>query len=234
MNSILTKELAGKVVSNTIIITGKDKDEMWGCEIKAIPVPCIFRMPRIKPGMKSLVRDVLSGMLIRAYKMLDSSFPFTKEYNVRAIRYEIGEGRQHHNNSVQTAYLRKTRSWWEETYTLKKLCWFQDFMYLIPELEEILGKPFGNEWFNLYGEIKGELPKDFPKEVAFVELIENVLQCKFNKITTEYIGTYFDEHPEGLKLLQQGKVPSDIPVDYEVGLTLELYVRAAKRASHLG
>lgn len=190
--------------------------------IQDIPSNIVFAISTLNKSSKvyelNIVQD-LASLLIRGYSFANKK-PF-KEVNTNLIKDNIFNLYKTSSNAVQKSYLRRTRKFWEDKFSFEEMLWMVDYRYCLSELEGT----FSDNWYMLYGLIIGDLPKDFPKEVSFACLIENVLYNKINKYIHQTIKKYLEDNPTAILAIKNGKVPKDISTYPIIGLDEKAYVK---------
>ncbi len=76
--------------------------------------------------------------------------------------------------------------------------------------------------------IRGDLPKDFPVSVCFAIMIENVRYWKIEKSANKIVTDYFHDNPDKISEVLSLRVPDDMIIDSDRGLTFERYTKGAK------
>jgi len=180
-------------------------------------------------GVGKRIRDdlvnELADMLVIGYDLLmngkDIVIPPT--FDIDGIKNDIMNPDIKHDHEVQKLYLRETRKYWEQRYSFRELTWLVDFGDMVLEL----GGDVGEEWYRMYEIIKGEMPEDFPAVVSFSLMIDNVCERRIEKYVRRVVKDYFEEHPEAIGIINQQKIPEDLPVDAVIGLEPTDFIRYA-------
>ncbi|GAG13036.1 unnamed protein product, partial [marine sediment metagenome] len=87
----------------------------------------------------------------------------------------------------------------------------------------------GDEWYRLFEIVRGNLPTNFPSDVAFSIMIENVLNRKFVKYENKLMKEYFEKRPEAIKMILGMQVPEDLPVWPDMGLEVKHFIKYAQQ-----
>lgn len=140
------------------------------------------------------------------------------------IKHDVLRGDERHDAKVQAVYLKETRKYWEARYSFRELIWLIDFSFYANELE---GK-IGVEWYKLYEIVRGELPRDYPTSISFNTMIDNVWNWKTHKHIRKVMKEYFARHSESIDVFMKMSIPDDLPLDSEIGLTVEEFFNFAR------
>jgi len=170
-----------------------------------------------------LITEVIADIVVEGHNLIgDKDIPET--FHTKEIRRDIHDSDEFHERKSQAAYLKQTRSYWEERYTWDELVFMENFIETVYDLE---GK-VGDEWYRLYEIVRGELPRDFPRDVAFSIMIENVLERKLGKYTNKIMREYFKENPDAIKQILSMQVPSDLPIWPDMGFEVKHFIKYAQ------
>lgn len=170
-----------------------------------------------------LVENVFAEVIVGGHELIiNKSIP--SYFDTHNIKYDIHNSDEFHNKKIQTLYLRKTRTYWEERYSWDELVFMENFIETVCELD---GK-VGDEWYRLFEIARGELPLDFPGDIAFSIMIENVLSRKLAKYESKVMKEYFENNPDSIKQILSMQVPNDLPVWPDMGLEVKHFIKYAQ------
>lgn len=176
---------------------------------------------------ESVVREIitidLAGLIYHGHQIIeDKKIP--SDFQIEQIKQDIMKGPRLHTPEVQKVYLKETRKYWEERFSLDELVWLDDFAETYVNLEGRMG----DEWLKLYSMVRGELPDDFPKFVSFSVMISNVLLRRSEKLKRKILKDYFNENENALSLLLSLRTPDNLPIDERIGLAIKDFVKYAR------
>jgi len=172
--------------------------------------------------------DEVADVLATTYRRVGpEKFKLTNKFDSKKLREDLLLMKYKHIPKDQAEYLKKTRQYWEDKYTNGELRAMIDLLEFFEEFDVsmgsrdqmIIGKGLGDEWYELYENIKGDLPEDYPHYfVWFGSLIDNVTGKKFDKIINRTVRQYFKDRPGIENDMRIGDVPDDLILDWEIGL----------------
>jgi len=183
----------------------------------------VFRGVR-ESEKRKIVQEVFAEVLIGGHELIGNK-PIPEFFHTKDIKRDIHESDDFHDKKSQAAYLRETRTYWEERYSWDELVFMENFIETVYEIE---GK-VGDEWYRLFEIVRGPLPRDYPNGVAFSIMIENVLERRLMKYENKLMKEYFDERPEAVKQILGMQVPSDLPVWPDMGIEVKHFIKYAQR-----
>ena len=202
------------------IVVGKKKYDVIGIDATAdygISASC-FKGVRIN-AVDEIVCYDFANLIKTGYELIEGK-KIPETFHEKEIRHDIVHGEDENDYEIQKFYLKGTRKHWEEKYTLREMVWLSNFYVFVSELD---GKVSDN-WFRLYEVIRGDIPEDFPPSLRFSVVMENVSLRYCMRLITKTIKEYLIAHPEGEKLLEQLKIPDDLILIPEIGLTPSEYL----------
>jgi len=173
---------------------------------------------------RKIAQEVFAEVIIGGHELIgDKEIPLN--FDTKRIRRDIHDSDDFHDKKSQSAYLKQTRVYWEERYSWDELVFMENFIETVYEID---GK-VGDEWYRLYEIVRGTLPRDFPNDIAFSIMVENVLERRLMKYESKVMKAYFEEHPEAVKQILGMQVPSDLPVWPDMGLEEKHFIKYAQR-----
>jgi len=173
---------------------------------------------------RKIVQEVFAEVLIGGHELIgNKEIPAT--FDTKRIRHDIHESENFHEKKTQSEYLKKTRVYWEERYSWDELVFMENFIETVYEID---GK-VGDEWYRLFEIVRGQLPRDFPMDIAFSIMIENVLERRLIKYENKAMKEYFETHPEAVKQILGMQVPSDLPIWPDMGLETKHFIKYAQK-----
>lgn len=168
--------------------------------------------------------EEFSELLLKAEKLINEN-EICDVFHEKDIKQDIIHGEEFHDGKLQKFYLKETRQYWENRYSIEVLTWMVDFQYFVSEMD---GK-IGSEWYKLYEIIRGDLPDDFPNGLSFSIMINNVCDRKIDKYINHTVKEYFSKYPNAIDYLRQWKIPDNLPLHPDIGLTVEEFVKQAEK-----
>jgi len=94
--------------------------------------------------------------------------------DVNSIKEDILDGDSWHNGSICHWYFKRNWEQWKDRYTIEELDWMMAFINVARELDCKLP----DQWFTMFGIVRGSLDKTFPNNVSFANSIEKLYDLK--------------------------------------------------------